>query len=224
MVPSPRFISRTRPARASASSTFERMRAVEQLLGDEARSPTRLGGGAACSESVWLREHDLGRARGGAAGAAAGAAAARPSARRAKASCHHRRARWPGSRPFSLRLYLTAMAASISCTTATKRLEHALALGGHRGKGLPAPEVQRPGSSSASGLDVRQVLLVVLDDQGHLLGHQPVREQVDLHVLEGRLVLLERRLAGESATNTTASAPARTTRRVALYWTWPGTV
>ena len=28
----------------------------------------------------------------------------------------------------------------------------------------------------------------------------------------------------ESATKTTASAPARTTRRVALYWTWPGTV
>ena len=27
-----------------------------------------------------------------------------------------------------------------------------------------------------------------------------------------------------SATNTTASAPASTTRRVALYWTWPGTV
>ncbi len=27
-----------------------------------------------------------------------------------------------------------------------------------------------------------------------------------------------------SATNTTASAPARTTRRVALYWTCPGTV
>ena len=25
-----------------------------------------------------------------------------------------------------------------------------------------------------------------------------------------------------SATNTTASAPASTTRRVALYWTWPG--
>ena len=27
-----------------------------------------------------------------------------------------------------------------------------------------------------------------------------------------------------SATNTTASAPASTTRRVALYCTWPGTV
>ena len=27
-----------------------------------------------------------------------------------------------------------------------------------------------------------------------------------------------------SATKTTASAPASTTRRVALYWTWPGTV
>ena len=32
------------------------------------------------------------------------------------------------------------------------------------------------------------------------------------------------RLRRESATKTTASAPASTTRRVALYWTWPGTV
>jgi hypothetical protein len=42
-------------------------------------------------------------------------------------------------------------------------------------------------------VDLREVTLVVLEDEGHLLRHQPVREQVDLHVLEGRDVLLQHR-------------------------------
>ena len=128
-----------------------------------------------------------------------------------------------GSRPFSLRLYFTAMAASISCTTATKVSMTPSPRGRHRREGLAAPEVQGP-VHLGLGLEVRQVLLVVLEDEGNLLGNQAVREQVDLHVLEGGQVFLERWTSGESATKTTASAPARTTRRVALYWTWPGTV
>ena len=61
---------------------------------------------------------------------------------------------------------------------------------------------ERPAVPGVQGLaqfggrqQVGEVLLVVLDDDGQLLGDQAVGEQVDLHVLEGREVVLEHRLA-----------------------------
>jgi hypothetical protein len=70
-----------------------------------------------------------------------------------------------------------------------ERFHDALALCGHGREGRLLPGVQRL-VELGGGNEVGQVLLVVLHDERHLLGHQPVRQQVDLHVLEGRLVLL----------------------------------
>ncbi len=69
-----------------------------------------------------------------------------------------------------------------------ERLHHALAPRGHRGEGLAAPEVQRAVELGPRE-EALEVLLVVLQDEGDLLRHQAVGEQVDLHVLEGRQVL-----------------------------------
>ena len=49
----------------------------------------------------------------------------------------------------------------------------------------------------------------------HFFAVNPIRDAEAHRFADGRRL---------SATNTTASAPASTTRRVALYWTWPGTV
>ena len=109
-------MSCTRSARASASSTFERIARCSSS------SETRPVSGVAWSGAAWSAlvawdEDDPCRAA--ASPAAGGAAAARPSAGCEKA-VGTTSGTLAGSRPFSLRLYLTAMAASISCTTATK--------------------------------------------------------------------------------------------------------
>ena len=129
-----------------------------------------------------------------------------------------------GSRPFSFRLYLTAMAASISWTTATNVSITPWPCGGHRAGRPAGPRGSAPVRAPLAGRRSGRSCLLYWRTSGHLLRHQPVGEQVHLHVLEGGLVLLEQATRRESATKTTASAPASTTRRVALYWTWPGTV
>ena len=67
-------------------------------------------------------------------------------------------------------------------------LHHPHAARRDRGDGLAAPEVQR--AVELGPRDQRiEVLLVVLEDEGHLLRDEAVGEEIDLHVLEGREVL-----------------------------------
>ena len=97
----------------------------------QARSPARLRRSGMQRVASGCETHDLGRARRGLGGGRGRGRGRRlqQAPRRPAATTSGTLA---GSRPFSFRLYLTAMAASMSCTTATKRLDHALALGGHR--------------------------------------------------------------------------------------------
>ena len=114
--PRPSVISRASPASASASSTLERMERCSSSSETRPASLVLAGGGVACSVSVGCEMTTL----AGAAGVAAGGAST--------SACFMTAAKaWVtisgtsfGSRPFSRRLYLTAMEASISFTTAVK--------------------------------------------------------------------------------------------------------
>ena len=69
-------------------------------------------------------------------------------------------------------------------------VQHALPARRDRLHGFAVPEVQGL-LQLGIGAQVAEVLLVPLEDEGHLLGNQPVGQQVYLHVLEGLYVLLE---------------------------------
>ena len=127
--PRPSVISRASPASGSASSTFERMeRWSSSSDTSPPASPEAEGGAEACSVSVGCEI----TTRAGAAGCSAGGAAV--------SACFSTFANaWPtmagtscGSSPFSRRLYLIAMEASISCDDRRERLHHAAALGRDR--------------------------------------------------------------------------------------------
>ena len=127
-----------------------------------------------------------------------------------------------GSRPFSLRLYLTAIADSISCTTAMKVSITPSPRAATAGKTL-RPQGLSDWSSSWRGISDARSCLLYWNTSGTFSGTRRLARRFTFMFSKaawfslaiGRLL---------SATNTTASAPASTTRRVALYCTWPGTV
>ena len=112
--------------------------AMEQLLRDGVRLGPALAG-VGRLRVVWLGDDDpIRRGRRGARPPEAGLS--RSSASNACATISGTAS---GSRPLSLRLYLTAIAASISWTMATKVGDDAVTARGDGGEGLAAPEVER---------------------------------------------------------------------------------
>ena len=207
------------PASASARSTFERIerwRSSSETRPPSAGPAVGAAGGASGDAAITMR----------AAGAwpppvaVAGASPARRSTvANASATVSGTAA---GSRPFSLRLYFTAMAASISWTTATKVSMtpspcDATAGNARRFQGLSV--LLSSADDSRSG----RSCLLYWRTRGSFSGTRRLASRLTFMFSYAATFSLRTDLR-ESATNTTASAPASTTRRVALYCTWPGTV
>ena len=127
-----------------------------------------------------------------------------------------------GFSPFSRRLYFTAIEPSMSSTTATNASMTPWPCAATAGKegffqGLSAL------SSSAVGTRSARSCLLYCTTSGTFSGTRRFASRLTFMFSKAAwfsFMWLRR----ESATKTTASAPASTTRRVALYWTWPGTV
>ncbi len=159
--------------------------------------------------------------RGGAGGGAAGggAGAFRTSAAKAWATISGTAC---GSSPFSFRLYLSAMVASMSCTTATNvsmTPSPRAAIAGNAFR----PQAFRARSSSTRGMRGSRSCLLYWRTRGTFSGTRRLASR--LTFMFSKAARFSRAMDfWLSATKTTASAPASTTRRVALYCTWPGTV
>ena len=127
-----------------------------------------------------------------------------------------------GSSPFSLRLYLTAMAASMSCTTATKVSMTPWPRAATAGNAF-RPQKFRARSISVRGCSSERSCLLYWRTSGTFSGTSRLARRLTFMFSKADMLSFWP-VRWLSATNTTASAPARTTRRVALYWTCPGTV
>ncbi len=210
------FISRTTFASASARSTLDRMARWSSS------SETRPESGEAWTAGNWPLSPALRITRaggGGVAGAGLAGTALLSTLAKAWATTSGTEA---GSRPFSLRLYLTAMAASISCTTATNVSRTPSPRAATAGKAL-RPQRFRARFKSASGWAPGRSCLLYWMTSGTFSGTSRFARRLTFMFSKADWFSLSAAF-WLSATNTTASAPARTTRRVALYWTWPGTV
>jgi hypothetical protein len=119
-------------------------------------------------------------------------------------------------------LYLTAIAASISWTTAAKVSITPSPRAATAGNAL-RPQKLSVRSSSSRGTSGSRSCLLYCTTSGTFSGTSRFASRLTFMFSKAAWFSFAdgRRL---SATNTTASAPASTTRRVALYWTWPGTV
>ncbi len=163
---------------------------MQQLFRHEARVAARRRQGHRALGIGGLGEHDPGRRRRGGRALARGThGSGRPSHEGGEGLFDHLgHAR--GIEPLLLEVVLDGDGREHLLHHRQEGLEHALPLGGHRLHGLAAPEIQGL-LQLALGGHVGEVLLVPLEHERHLLGHQTVGEQVDLHVLEGLHVLFE---------------------------------
>ena len=127
-----------------------------------------------------------------------------------------------GSSPFSFRLYFCAMEVSMSCTTATRVSRTPSPRDATAGKVL-RPQGFSAVSSSASGTSWSRSRLLYCRTRGTFSGTRRLARRLTFMFSKAVLFSLAS-VFWLSATKTTASAPARTTRLVALYWTCPGTV